>query len=65
VVVVTTDRCYENKWVWGYREINPLGGHHPYSASKAGTELIAASLRRPVSHAPNSEMVSSFWIKAF
>jgi CDP-glucose 4,6-dehydratase len=49
----------------GLSRDQPLGGHHPYSASKAGTELIAASLRRPVSHAPNSEMVSSFWIKAF
>jgi hypothetical protein len=47
VVVVTTDKCYENKeWVWGYREIDPLGGHDPYSASKAGSELVAASFRR-------------------
>ena len=47
IVVVTTDKCYENKeWVWGYREIDPLGGHDPYSASKAGCELVAASFRR-------------------
>ena len=46
IVVVTTDKCYENKeWVWGYREIDPLGGHDPYSASKAGSELVAASYR--------------------
>ena len=33
LVVITTDKCYENKeWVWGYREIDPLGGHDPYSA---------------------------------
>lgn len=47
IVVVTTDKCYENReWLWGYRESDPLGGHDPYSASKAGTELVAASYRR-------------------
>lgn len=47
VVVVTSDKCYENReWPWGYREIDPLGGHDPYSASKAATELVAASYRR-------------------
>ncbi|WP_423200606.1 MULTISPECIES: CDP-glucose 4,6-dehydratase [unclassified Cupriavidus] len=46
VIVVTTDKCYENReWLWGYRETDPLGGHDPYSASKAGTELVAASYR--------------------
>lgn len=47
VLVVTTDKCYENRaWEWGYREIDPLGGHDPYSASKAGTELVVQSYRR-------------------
>ena len=46
IVVVTTDKCYDNQeWPWGYREIDRLGGHDPYSASKAGTELVAASFR--------------------
>lgn len=46
IVVVTTDKCYENKeWVHPYRECDRLGGHDPYSASKAGTELVAASYR--------------------
>jgi CDP-glucose 4,6-dehydratase len=46
VVVVTTDKCYENReWCWPYRESDPLGGRDPYSASKAGTELVAASYR--------------------
>ena len=46
VVVVTTDKVYENReWVHGYRETDRLGGHDPYSASKAGTELVAASYR--------------------
>jgi len=47
VVVVTTDKCYENReWAWGYRENDPLGGHDPYSASKACTEIVTASYRR-------------------
>jgi CDP-glucose 4,6-dehydratase len=47
IVVVTTDKCYENRaWEWGYRETDPLGGHDPYSASKAATELVAQSYRR-------------------
>lgn len=46
VLVVTTDKCYENReWAWGYREIEPLGGHDPYSASKAGAELVTQSYR--------------------
>lgn len=46
VVAVTTDKCYENReWPWGYRENDRLGGHDPYSASKAGAELVASSYR--------------------
>lgn len=45
-VVVTSDKCYENReWVWPYRESDPLGGRDPYSASKACAELVAASYR--------------------
>lgn len=45
-VVITTDKCYENKeWHWGYRENEPLGGYDPYSSSKACTELVASSFR--------------------
>jgi len=47
VVNVTTDKCYENKeWLWGYREDEPVGGHDPYSSSKACSEIITASYRR-------------------
>jgi CDP-glucose 4,6-dehydratase len=47
IVVVTTDKCYDNReWAWGYRETDALGGHDPYSASKACAELVAASYRR-------------------
>lgn len=46
IVAITTDKCYENReWPWGYRENDRLGGHDPYSASKAGAELVAASYR--------------------
>jgi CDP-glucose 4,6-dehydratase len=51
VVVVTTDKCYENReWVHPYRECDPLGGHDPYSASKAVAELVASSYRRSFFH---------------
>ncbi|MFN9546042.1 MAG: CDP-glucose 4,6-dehydratase [Cyanobacteriota bacterium] len=46
VVMVTTDKVYDNReWVHGYRETDPLGGHDPYSASKAAAELAIASWR--------------------
>jgi len=46
-VVVTTDKCYENKeWVWGYRENEPLGGADPYSSSKACAELVTGAYRQ-------------------
>ena len=46
VVVVTTDKCYENlEWDWGYREIDSMGGHDPYSSSKGSVELLVASYR--------------------
>lgn len=41
VIYVTSDKCYKNKeWVWGYRENDELGGHDPYSASKAAAEIV-------------------------
>lgn len=47
VVVVTTDKCYENKeWAWGYRENEPMGGHDPYSNSKGCAELVTSAYRR-------------------
>ena len=46
VVNVTTDKCYENReWLWGYREGEALGGHDPYSSSKACSELVTAAYR--------------------
>ena len=47
LVVVTSDKCYENReWVYGYRECDPMGGHDVYSMSKGATELLVSSYRR-------------------
>ena len=46
VIVITSDKCYRNDGqVWGFRETDPLGGHDPYSASKAGSELVVDAYR--------------------
>jgi CDP-glucose 4,6-dehydratase len=45
-VMITTDKVYDNReWDYGYREGDPLGGHDPYSSSKAAAELAIASWR--------------------
>lgn len=47
VLNVTTDKCYANReWVWGYREDDTLGGHDPYSSSKACAEIVSDAYRR-------------------
>ena len=57
VVVATSDKCYRNDGqVWGFRESDPLGGHDPYSASKAGSELVVDAYRSsffPVGRIPD------------
>lgn len=46
VVCVTTDKCYQNQeWIWPYRETDALGGHDPYSSSKACAEIVCAAYR--------------------
>jgi CDP-glucose 4,6-dehydratase len=46
VLNITTDKCYDNnEWVWGYRENEPMGGHDPYSSSKACAELVSSAYR--------------------
>lgn len=46
VLVVTSDKCYENReWVWGYRETESMGGHDPYSSSKGCAELVTSAMR--------------------
>ena len=47
MVNITTDKCYENQeWFWGYRETDRLGGHDPYSNSKACAELVTSAYRK-------------------
>jgi CDP-glucose 4,6-dehydratase len=47
VIVVTSDKCYENReWLWPYREDEPMGGHDPYSSSKGCAELVTAAWRK-------------------
>ena len=46
-VVVTSDKCYENReWVWGYRENEAMGGYDPYSNSKGCAELVTSAYRQ-------------------
>ena len=46
-VIVTTDKCYDNKeWAWGYRENESMGGHDPYSNSKGCAELATSAYRQ-------------------
>lgn len=60
IVAITTDKCYENnEWVWGYRETDRLGGHDPYSASKAGSELVAGSYRKAFFNMPSSPLLAT------
>jgi CDP-glucose 4,6-dehydratase len=58
VVIVTSDKCYENNgWVWGFRETDHLGGHDPYSNSKGCAELVTDAYRR--SFRPSMAKVAS------
>lgn len=59
-VLVTTDKCYENTGKsGGYIETDPLGGHDPYSASKAAAEIAIASWRRSCFHQPGAPGIAS------
>lgn len=60
VVIVTSDKCYENcEKERGYLETDRLGGHDPYSASKAATELVVASYRKSFFNIPNAALLAS------
>lgn len=60
IVAVTSDKCYENReWVWPYRETDPLGGHDPYSASKAAAEIVIASYRNSFFNGPTGALLAS------
>ncbi len=60
VVVITTDKVYANQeWPWGYRENDRLGGHDPYSASKAASELVVDSYRKAFWGADGAPLIAS------
>jgi CDP-glucose 4,6-dehydratase len=55
-VMITTDKCYENKeQIWGYRENEPMGGYDPYSSSKGAAEIAISSWRRSFFNPENYE----------
>lgn len=59
-VVVTSDKCYENReQVRGYREADAMGGHDPYSSSKGAAEIAVASWRRSFFHEPAGTRLAS------
>lgn len=60
VVVITTDKVYANReWPWGYRENDRLGGHDPYSASKAACELVIDSYRKAFWSADDTALMAT------
>lgn len=63
-VMITTDKCYENKeQIWGYRENEAMGGYDPYSSSKGAAEIAIASWRRsffnPSEYARHGKSIAS------
>jgi CDP-glucose 4,6-dehydratase len=64
VIVITSDKCYENReWDFAYREIDALGGHDVYSMSKAATELVAQSWNKSF-FSPNPKLGSVVTVRA-
>ncbi|HEY0624989.1 CDP-glucose 4,6-dehydratase [Sphingomonas sp.] len=60
VIVVTSDKCYENRgWPWGYREADRLGGSDPYSMSKGCAELVVEAYRRSFFREPDSPVLTT------
>jgi CDP-glucose 4,6-dehydratase len=59
-IMVTSDKCYENKErLRGYREYEPMGGHDPYSASKGSAELVINAYRRSFFHKKGIPAIAS------
>ena len=59
-VIITTDKCYENKnFLYGYRETDRLGGEDPYSSSKAACELVINSYTKCFFNGPNTPNIAS------
>ncbi len=59
VILITSDKVYKNKeWIWGYREVDQLGGNDPYSASKAMAELGIKSYLNTYDYLKNGVKIS-------
>ena len=63
-IMITTDKCYENKeQIWGYRENEPMGGYDPYSSSKGAAEIAISSWRNsffnPHNYAKHGKAIAS------
>jgi CDP-glucose 4,6-dehydratase len=59
-VVVSSDKCYQNRsWVWGYREDEAMGGVDPYSSSKGAAELVTAAYRASYFDDPDGPRLAS------
>ncbi len=57
---ITSDKCYENReWIYGYREVDPMGGKDPYSASKGASEIITSSYLRSFFNQDNTAHIAS------
>lgn len=60
IVAITTDKVYANQeWAWGYRENDRLGGHDPYSASKAACEMLIESYRKALFTENSAPLIAS------
>ena len=60
ILIVTSDKCYENKEVdYSYGETDPMGGHDPYSSSKGCAELVTSAFRRSFYNNPSAPAIAS------
>lgn len=60
LVIITSDKCYENKeWVWGYRENEAMGGKDPYSASKGCAEIITSAYNNSFFNNDSSALIAT------
>lgn len=60
ILNVTTDKVYHNNnWIWGYRELDKLGGYDPYSSSKACSEIITESFYKSFYSQTNTKIFTA------
>lgn len=65
VVIITTDKCYENReWIWSYRENEAMGGYDPYSSSKGCAELVTAAYRQSFFKKTSTDSVAVASVRA-